>query len=224
MRHNPLSNILIAPNVISKYGVEDIVSHIEKTQKSDLSVFDAKKSNSSGDTHWKVDKSIRDTQISDIRPIMPKIEELFIHTVKNIINPFYGINLIDSEIPQLLSYEVGGHYKPHIDGEALWKPPNGEAIWKKSVDRDLSIVFFLNKGGKDFEGGDLVFPNLGVRVRPEPGTLVCFPSNRFYVHGVEPVTQGMRYSIVSWGRVRGMTSLERINKKLGEKYGVTINN
>ena len=67
-------------------------------------------------------------------------------------------------MPQLLIYKPGGHYKPHIDGESLWNSPDGP-IFKKSVDRDLSMIF-LNDGGKDFEGGDLIFPDCGIRIRP----------------------------------------------------------
>jgi hypothetical protein len=37
---------------------------------------------------------------------------------------------------------------------------------------------------------EILFPDLKIRVRPEPGMLVCFPSNHHYKHGVEPVTKG----------------------------------
>ncbi len=121
----------------------------------------------------------------------------------------------------MLSYGIGGHYRPHIDGESLWQTPDGELIWKKSIDRDLSIVMFLND---DFEGGDFVFPDLKVRVRPEPGMMVCFPSNHHYKHGVEPVIKGTRYSIVCWATVKGFQSMVEQNKQLSQKYGIEINN
>ena len=219
-----LSNILIKRNVVSEIGVTEIISHIKNSSKvADLSVFDADKTNATKDLQWKTDKNVRDTQTVPIEPIFPALKELCFHSVKNIINPFYGIDVFEGEIPQLLVYKPGGHYKPHIDGEALWNSPDGP-IWKKSVDRDLSVIFFLNDGGKDFEGGDLVFPDCGIRIRPEKGMMVCFPSNHFYVHGVEPVTKGTRYSIVSWMTIRGFPSLEKINNNLGKKYGINIEN
>ena len=104
----------------------------------------------------------------------------------------------------------------------MWTTPSGEVIWKKSVDRDLSFIFYLNDG---YEGGDLIMPDLGIRIRPERGMMVSFPSNRFYKHGVEPVTNGHRYSMVCWvTTVHGQESLEQQNLRLGQQYGVVINN
>ena len=48
MIDNPLSYILVKPNVISEYGLREIREHIERTTKTDLSVFDPLKSNQTG--------------------------------------------------------------------------------------------------------------------------------------------------------------------------------
>lgn len=221
MIDNPLSYILIRPNVINEQGLKEIRDHIENTKKTDLSVFDPQKSNETGGKEWIVDKTMRDTQHVEMGPIQPKIIDLFKNTVKEVINPFYGIEISQSEMPQILSYGLGGHYKPHIDSESLWQTPDGELIWKKSIDRDLSIVMYLND---DYEGGDFVFPDLKIRVRPEPGMMICFPSNHHYKHGVEPVTKGQRYSIVCWAQVKGFQTMEQQNKQLSQKYGIEINN
>ena len=219
MIDNPLTYILIRPNVISKQGLQELLDHIQSSTAEDLSVFDPEKTNETGKTSWTVDKQTRDTQIVPAGDLYPKIEELFRNTVKNIINPFYKVEVNSSEVPQILSYELGGHYKPHVDAESLWMTPTGEKIWKKSTDRDLSIVFFLND---EFEGGDFIFPDLKVRVRPEPGMMVCFPSNHNYLHGVEPVTKGRRYSIVTWATVKGFPTMNEINQELSKKYGVPV--
>ena len=219
MIENPLSYILIRPNVINLEGIQELVTHIKSSPAEDLSVFDPDKTNATGKTSWIVDKKTRDTQIVPMGPLYPKIEDLLRNAVKNIINPFYQVEVDSSEIPQVLSYGIGGHYRPHIDGESIWMTPRGEKIWKKSTDRDLSIVFFLNN---DFEGGDFIFPELKVRVRPEPGMMVCFPSNHNYMHGVEPVTKGKRYSIVTWSTVKGFQSMDEVNQQLSQEYGVPV--
>lgn len=219
MIENPLSNILIRPNVINERGLKSLINHIKNSKEEDLAVFDPEKTNKTGETKWKVDKCIRDTQLIPLGNTLPEIESLFKNIVKHIINPFYEFEVDSSEIPQILSYDIGGHYSPHIDGEAIWVTPKGEQIWKKSVDRDLSIILFIND---EFEGGDLVFPELKIRIRPEPGMMICFPSNHQYIHGVEPVTKGKRYSIVTWATIKGIPSLEKINKDLSEKYGVPV--
>ncbi len=221
MINNPLTNILIRSNVISPQGLEELIHHIKSSSSKDLSVFDPEKTNETGQTSWIVDKNIRDTQIIPMGLLYPKMEELFRNIVKEIINPFYNIEVSSSEVPQILSYKIGGHYKPHIDGESIWVSPTGETIWRKSTDRDISIVLYLND---DFEGGDFIFPELKIRVRPEPGMLVCFPSNHNYMHGVEPVTKGNRYSIVTWATIKGVESLDEQSQRLSKKYGISINN
>jgi hypothetical protein len=135
MIENPLSYILIRPNVINPEGLQELITHIKSSPAEDLSVFDPEKTNVTGQTSWIVDKKTRDTQIVPIEPLYPKIEDLFRNVVKNIINPFYQIEVDSSEIPQILSYSIGGHYCPHIDGESIWVTPRGEKIWKKSTDR-----------------------------------------------------------------------------------------
>ena len=216
---NPLQWVLVKRDVISPQGLKEIVRHMEDSQKEDLSVFDAKKSNETGGTHWRTDKNVRDTQVVDMGPLFPKIEELLKQTVKNVINPFFGIQINESEVPQLLSYGVGGHYQPHIDAESRWQAPNGDVVWKKSTDRDLSLVFYLNN---EYEGGDFVFPGLGIRVRPEPGMLIAFPSTHEYLHGVEPVTKGHRYAMVCWGTIVGFPNLEDVNREFSRRYGIDV--
>jgi predicted 2-oxoglutarate/Fe(II)-dependent dioxygenase YbiX len=220
MKNNLLTNILIAPNVISKEGVAFIIEHAKRQKKEDLSVFDPEQSNKSGNTKFSVDKKVRDTQMIDLEDIASEIIDLYRNVVTNVINPFYEFEIKDSELPQLLHYGIDGHYMPHCDGESLWKPPGNEPlIWRKSTDRDLSTVLFLND---DFEGGDFVFPELRVRVRPEPGMLVCFPSTHEYLHGVEPVTKGTRYSIVNWMTVKGFPSMEEETQMINHKYNIGI--
>jgi predicted 2-oxoglutarate/Fe(II)-dependent dioxygenase YbiX len=220
MKNNLLTNILIAPNVISKEGVAFIMEHAKSQRKEDLSVFDPEQSNKSGNTKFSVDKKVRDTQMIDLEDIAGEIIDLYRNVVTNVINPFYEFEVKDSELPQLLHYGIDGHYMPHCDGESLWKPPGNEPlIWRKSTDRDLSTVLFLND---EFEGGDFVFPELKVRVRPEPGMLVCFPSTHEYLHGVEPVTKGTRYSIVNWMTVKGFPSMEDETNMINHKYNIGI--
>jgi len=221
MIDNPLSYVLVRPNIINEYGLKELREHIERTNKTDLSVFDPHKSNQTGGKEWIVNKKVRDTQHVEAGSLLPKIIDLLKNTVKEVINPFYGIEIVESEIPQILSYGIGGHYSPHIDGESLWQTPDGELIWKKSTDRDISMVFYLND---DYEGGDFIFPDLKIRVRPEPGMLVCFPSNHHYRHGVEPVIKGQRYSIVCWAKVKGFQTMEQQNRELSQIYGLSINN
>ena len=82
MIDNPLTNILIRPNVINPEGLREMVDYIKKADKEDLSVFDPDETNRTGETKWRVDKKVRDTQIVEMGPLFPKICDLFKHAVK----------------------------------------------------------------------------------------------------------------------------------------------
>lgn len=85
-----------------------------------------------------------------------------------------------------LRYDTEGHYQPHLD--TFMDPSEPEC-------RKLTILLFLNN---DFEGGRLFLQFGQNRIYPpqEAGTVLVFPS--FLLHGVEPVTVGVRRSVVTW--------------------------
>jgi|TARA_S200002703_G_scaffold145888_3_gene140531 predicted 2-oxoglutarate/Fe(II)-dependent dioxygenase YbiX len=88
----------------------------------------------------------------------------------------------------LLKYELGGKYSPHID-DTSYSP------------RLLSVILNIND---DYEGGELCFfdqkYNEVKSLKLVKGSIVFFPSNFMYPHTIKPITKGQRYSIVSWLR------------------------
>ena len=101
------------------------------------------------------------------------------------------------ENPQVLRYGPGGVYGLHADSEHFVK---SEDRWRKIIDRDVSILLYLNE---DFSGGELSFPHFNYRYRPRAGDLLLFPSHAHYAHQALPVRSGVRYVVVSWGAWRG---------------------
>lgn len=61
--------------------------------------------------------------------------------------------------------------------------------------RVLSALLYLND---DYEGGNIRFPHCNIDMKPEAGSLLFFPSNFVYVHEVDAVTSGTRYSLPNW--------------------------
>jgi hypothetical protein len=56
-----------------------------------------------------------------------------------------------------------------------------------------AAVMYVNG---DFNGGELHFPNIDIRFKPEAGNLIIFPSADEYLHGVTPVEAGpVRYAL-----------------------------
>tara|TARA_R110000744_G_scaffold4641_1_gene16701 strand:+ start:719 stop:1303 length:585 start_codon:yes stop_codon:yes gene_type:complete len=99
------------------------------------------------------------------------------------INENYLVNDI-----QILKYDVGGHYKFHVDNAV-------------SIPRTYSCIFFLND---DYEGGELLFKFPGeileYKINKQKNSVLVWPSNFLYPHSVTPVTKGERYSVVSWAK------------------------
>ena len=58
----------------------------------------------------------------------------------------------------------------------------------------MSAVAILND---NYSGGELVFWN-DVVINVKAGDMLVFPSNFLYPHRVDPITNGVRYSCVSW--------------------------
>jgi len=104
---------------------------------------------------------------------------------------FYKIKFLkmkSDEINQidLLKYTPGGKYNVHNDHYS-------------NTFRHLSVIINLND---DYEGGDLIFTDQKEkeikRLKLGKGSIVFFPSNFMYPHGIQPITKGTRYSIVAW--------------------------
>lgn len=83
---------------------------------------------------------------------------------------------------QALKYRDGEEYKAHYDGGT-------------QSGRCISALVYLND---DYEGGHLEFPNFKIKLKPQKGMLILFPSNFAYKHVAHPVTQGTKYSLVTW--------------------------
>ena len=87
----------------------------------------------------------------------------------------------------------GGCHPRHADNseqreDGSWRPNH-------TPERDVSALYYLND---DFEGGEIVFEQHGLSIKPHAGLLVIFPSDRHHVHEVLPITAGKRYSVQTW--------------------------
>ena len=132
-----------------------------------------------------VDKSIRDT-----KKIQAGVDSGVGATLVGIglaaNNQEWKFNITHSNQSEFLKYDTSGHFSEHVD-----------TIMNDKSDqtRKLTIIAILNN---DFEGGKLYFKYGKEKTYPsqEPGDVIIFPS--FLTHGVEPVTSGIRRSVVTW--------------------------
>ena len=55
----------------------------------------------------------------------------------------------------------------------------------------------------DYFGGELVFPFMDLKIKPEPGDLITYRSNIEFPHYVKKVTQGQKWLLQGYFRIRG---------------------
>jgi len=103
----------------------------------------------------------------------------------NVNHEIWKYDITHSNQSEFLMYDVKGKYETHVD---TFHGRSDEV-------RKLTILVFLND---DFKGGKFYIANGHNRMYPEQkkGTVLIFPS--FMPHGVESITKGIRYSIVTW--------------------------
>jgi hypothetical protein len=56
-----------------------------------------------------------------------------------------------------------------------------------------SVVAYVND---DYEGGEIYFPRFDVKIKPQAGDIVVFPSTYVYEHSSEDIVSGTKYSVV----------------------------
>lgn len=209
-------SILLQRNAIGADDLKLLNAYVQQAPMVDSLVSNFEHEADSDELEWVVNRNIRHTQEVQLSTaILQKLRDIDAAAISAYINPFYGINVRDTEPAHILHYGPGGHYIPHVDAETLYTDEIGLQMWEKTLDRDLSVVYFLND---DFAGGELIFPAFDLRIKAQQGMLVCFPSDHHYIHGVEAVTHGHRYTIVNWMRITGTPTVEEINQMNLEEY------
>ena len=92
------------------------------------------------------------------------------------------------DIATFLCYPAGAFNHPHADNAIM---ENGQV--RRIKPWTHSAIVFLNK---DFVGGELVYPNQGCTFTPTIGTYVLAPADIDYIHHVNRVRIGNRYTLV----------------------------
>lgn len=129
---------------------------------------------------------------------IPLTEERSVHRILQqarflahiaVMDTFRPTRPIYSDSAQIVRWTSGAELTPHADNIEPDGRPNG------TPHRCYSSVLYLNEG---FAGGEIYFPGLGVRVRPEPGLLIAFSAGPEHVHGVLPIIAGERFTMPGW--------------------------
>jgi SM-20-related protein len=152
----------------------------------------------------RLDEGIRKTKWVEVsRPTISAVKAR-LSALKPRLESHFNVTLAGCEEPQFLAYKAGDFFRLHRDNA---DDPDALAYVRA---RQVSTVIFLNGaaealGPASYCGGALTFYGLiddpcwktyGFPVVGERGLLLAFRSH--VLHEVSVVTQGERYSIVSW--------------------------
>jgi len=177
-------NIIVAKKALSPQFCDEVI----KLQKHEQLL-------KGGVGDGSVNKTIRNSEVCFLNGSITyfNLYKPILELVNDVNNQFYNFNLTEPETFQLTKYDEKnqGFYKPHIDG--VYENPPNTIVRKLSMSAQLTPPDY-------YEGGQLEFPddkeNYIEEDSIDQGTVVFFPS--YIKHGVQPVTKGIRYSLVSW--------------------------
>ena len=138
-------------------------------------------------SYWKDRVASGPTLDKNDERIVPIIEGLF-KKLQPVIEDFYKVKAIPTG-QSIVRWLPGQLQNPHADkelheGENAGKP--NDFPWY-----DLASLFYLND---DYEGGELYFPNQGIKFKPKKGAAYFFPGDMNFIHGVTEIKSGIRYT------------------------------
>jgi hypothetical protein len=124
-----------------------------------------------------VEASGLDPRIQSLARIVDKSSEYFTST-------FEMDNVFEYKRGFLNSMEGGAELGEHSDDDDLYEG-------RRKSEKHYSGLLFLSD---EYEGGELTFPEFGVKIKPNSGDLILFRGK--HKHGVRPVTSGIRVNYV----------------------------
>jgi hypothetical protein len=137
-------------------------------------------------SYW-ADRVATDDTLNSVDPNVVKIIKGMQARLKVEVDKFFKVNAYPTSAA-VVRWLPGQYQEPHADkelhlGEDRGKPNDFPYY-------DLSGLFYLND---DYEGGELYFPQHGIKFKPKAGSAYFFPGDMNYIHGVTEITSGVRY-------------------------------
>jgi len=138
----------------------------------------------SGGADYGVDDALRRTRRVSVSEDTERDFVARLESIRDAASAHFNVTLHDIERPQFLGYRAGDFFVRHADRDRAG-----------ANRRAVSVIVFVND---DYEGGGLKFvgDDVAITITPTAGQLIAFRSDA--LHEVEPVTKGLRFTVVSW--------------------------
>lgn len=143
-------------------------------------------------------KDLQQDKVQKLNPkvafLLNKYESKTFKIVEQFFTEKYGIPVVRMPVnpTHFVKWIPGMNSKLHADCQ---KPDGTPALAADFYKYNVSVLMYPND---DYEGGEIVFPDYGLVLKPKPGSFILFPGNNNYQHIVERVKSGVRYTMPSW--------------------------
>jgi len=129
-------------------------------------------------------------QFDDELPVIQKVQrENYVNKYQKDFPLLYYSPVHRARYWKLRRVEIGDHYSSrgwHYEQQTPWIKEQGCIV---------SSMFYLNDVAK---GGETELPYQGIKVKPEAGKLIFFPSSYTHVHRGIPPKSNVKYILVSF--------------------------
>lgn len=125
---------------------------------------------------WTTERTPKDSIPEDILDLLKKI---FKTARLNCIN-YYDTEVNDDFMGQYLltKWSSGSKMNPHVDTDS-------------QKHQHIVCMYYINDS---YDGGEIFFPDYDLKIKPKSNSVIMFPGNENYVHGVLEVLKGFRYT------------------------------
>lgn len=203
---------LIIKNFFSKEACAELASLVQEDEETKRKAK-VKTELFSGIVQADIVEEYRKTNIYELDTFYHNYYDEQFGKYRLMIEEYFNVALTLATDVQVLEYKKGFFYVKHADDSSEIIDKDEQTIGFKLVapQRKLSTVLFAtshrskdDEQGLSFSGGELMFNYLydkggkPVKIRPEAGDMIIFPSNPYFSHEVLPVDEGYRLTLVQW--------------------------
>jgi hypothetical protein len=176
-------NIYIVNDVLPQ---EEYTKIVNFTENSDLNLWISEP--------WGTQILNNESISKEIKEILNNIFQIAKTKSTNYYNIEFSSGLNDTSKFNLIKWGKGCSMKPHID-----------TYHQKG--NHIVVMYYIND---NYDGGEIVFPDYNVKIKPKSNSLIMFPGNENYLHEVLEVTGGLRYTFPTQLQFAGSTFFGRV--------------
>ena len=203
---------LIIKNFFSKEDCRVLTGLIQEDSQSKQKA-QVRKKDHTGIIESDIIEAYRKTNIGKLDSYYEKVYADQFSRYKPEIEAYFSVAMTRSTKVQVLEYREGFFYVKHADDSSELVNKEKETVGFKVVapQRKLSSVLFVTShvsntetDAQSFSGGELLFNYLYdsegkmMKIEPEAGDMIVFPSHPYFSHEVLPVKEGYRLTLVQW--------------------------